>query len=132
MKIYTYKDGTKAYFVNNEKKVITDEEIKIIYGSVDKMGFVTETIAGDYIAKQIGTNPFFEPRTDKMIKYLHEHKVSLKIKEGIMKENDEKITFELVYENNILVTWRAYNEWGDEISANDFSFSEIEKEIDWQ
>lgn len=131
MKFYTYKNGEKAFFSNNEKHLISDEEIRVLYGSVDAMGYATETLAADYIAKKIGTRRFTTPSTVKMIEYMHANNVDFKLKEGKIKANNNKITLEQVFENCQLVAWQACTEWGDEVCDSEMSIEELNSNVIW-
>lgn len=131
MKIYSYKNGEKAYFTKEGKKIITDDEVKLLYESIDAFGYVTETFAGEYIAKKIGTRPFCEPSTSKMIEYMHKHNVTMKMEDGKIKENGNKITIEKVFEGETLVAWQAYSEWGEFIYENDMTIDELNSHVNW-
>jgi ATP-dependent RNA circularization protein (DNA/RNA ligase family) len=132
MKFYRYKNGEVAFFAENKKHIITDEEIKLLYGVIDKMGYAIETFAGDYIAKKINTPVYCEPKTIKMIQYMHEHNVSMKVQEGTVRSDNSKITFEKVYEGETLVAWIAFTEWGDKFSDEDMPFAEIAAAVDFK
>lgn len=56
IKIYTYKDGTKAFFENNEKIEINDAEIKALLFHEFKSNYTADTTISNYIIRVISPN----------------------------------------------------------------------------
>ena len=56
IKIYTYKDGTKAFFENNEKIEINDAEIKALLIHEFKNYYTADTTISNYIIRVISPN----------------------------------------------------------------------------
>jgi hypothetical protein len=60
IKIYTYKDGTKAFFENDEKIEINDAEIKALLIHEFKNNYTADTTISNYIIRVISPNDNLE------------------------------------------------------------------------
>ncbi len=102
MKIYNYKEG-KAFFENDTKMLISEEEYKLLFQGKGYDGHERYSLAYYFVESKIEKPKMVAAALSEVLAYVRQHDVKMVEKE--YSEFDIRITFiyvngELVYMNN--------------------------------
>lgn len=117
-KIYVYKNGEKAFFKNNEKHLISDEEYSLLVSGCDPIlgDCEFDTLAAYYIEDKFAPHKFVQMGLDEMLRVVREHKFRTTSETKPIPDIKFSVGIESLYDGDELVGYRLTRFWTDEPS----------------
>ena len=95
MKIYNYKNG-KAFFENDKKMPISEEEYKLLFKGKGYDGHDVETLAYYFVVSKIDCPKMVVPALSEVLNYVRQHDVKMEEKE-LIEINKEYLNESLLF-----------------------------------